>query len=282
VGAGGGGAGGAEGSGGNRSVWLGNLPYGITEEELRAEFAPYGMLRDVKILTQKNCAFLHYFDPADAERALMAARGKRLRGQEIRVGWGKPDPAEGRERDERTGDGNPPSRNLWVGNLHPNVTEELLHQTFSPFGRIEHIKLLHQKNCAFILMSSMEEATNARRTMMGRELLGRPLRINYGKQDGPPGRQGIGAQSFAFIFFPFLSFPVSLFWYLEFVGDVSCRYVLFGVAGAAAATAAAAAAAAAIVRTRTALRGPSRKRHSAPNNRQIHRVSAPQRAHVRA
>lgn len=43
-----------------------------------------------------------------------------------------------------------PSRILWVGNIGPDVTEKELAQEFSQYGKIESLRILHHRYCAFV------------------------------------------------------------------------------------------------------------------------------------
>jgi protein JSN1 len=43
-----------------------------------------------------------------------------------------------------------PSRILWVGNIGPDVTEKELGQEFSQYGKIESLRILHHRYCAFV------------------------------------------------------------------------------------------------------------------------------------
>ena len=43
-----------------------------------------------------------------------------------------------------------PSKNLWVGNVKPNVTEEEITDLFKPFGAIRTVVLIKERKCAFV------------------------------------------------------------------------------------------------------------------------------------
>jgi hypothetical protein len=94
---GGGGGGGPPGGGGpgmdrnqpSRTLWLGSLPPQATEADIRAAFAPFGMIDSVKVLYHKSCAFVNFVDLAGATNAYANAFNIYIQGQPIRVGWGK-------------------------------------------------------------------------------------------------------------------------------------------------------------------------------------------------
>jgi len=74
-----------------------------------------------------------------------------------------------------------PCKNLWIGNLSEECSEDDLRREFGAFGNIEHIKLLSMKNCAFVNYSAVDEALRARNALQGHMIYGRPIRINFGR-----------------------------------------------------------------------------------------------------
>lgn len=173
------------------TLWVGNVPPDCTEEELRMAFSPHGYIENVKIVAQKNCAFIRYDSLESAAVGHEAMHGQSIRNYVLRVGWGKPD-VYGVTKQEPRETGPPPCRNLWLGNIGPLVQEDELRTSFEAFGKIEKIKLLPEKKCAFVNFMNMEEAMRARSAMQGRMLGGQPLKINYGKDTGPPSSHGGG------------------------------------------------------------------------------------------
>jgi RNA recognition motif-containing protein len=69
------------------------------------------------------------------------------------------------------------NKNLFVGNLGSNITEDELHEQFSYFGRVRFIKLIKEKGIAFVRMISAEDAYNARLGLNGIQLNGHRIRV---------------------------------------------------------------------------------------------------------
>jgi RNA recognition motif-containing protein len=69
------------------------------------------------------------------------------------------------------------NRDLFVGNLGPNITEEELHEQFSYFGRVRFIRFLKEKGNAFVRMARAEDAYNARLGLNGVQLNGHRIRV---------------------------------------------------------------------------------------------------------
>jgi len=173
----------------SRSVWLGNINPDTTEGELTAAFAPYGMIEHVKILPAKNCAFVRFVELDAAIRAHSGMFGATIHGQQIKIGWGKAEPVQKEET------GPPPCRNLWLGNINPEISEEQIRSAFSTFGTIEKVRIIPAKNCAFVNFSTLDAAMNAKNQMQGATLIDRPVKINFGKEttkEGDKKDSGIG------------------------------------------------------------------------------------------
>lgn len=73
------------------------------------------------------------------------------------------------------------SRSLWIGNLDPTITEAELRTEFEPFGKIESLRLLPTKECAFVNYVSIEDAVRAKERLQGTALGNMIIRIGYGK-----------------------------------------------------------------------------------------------------
>jgi RNA recognition motif-containing protein len=69
------------------------------------------------------------------------------------------------------------NRNLFVGNLGPNITEDELREQFSYFGRVRFIRVIKEKGIAFVRMVKAEDAYNARLGLNGVQLNGHRIRV---------------------------------------------------------------------------------------------------------
>jgi cold-inducible RNA-binding protein len=75
-------------------------------------------------------------------------------------------------------------KNLFVGNLSFRTTETELRALFEPFGQIARIHIATDRDTgrsrgfAFVDMPNDEEATRAMTALNGKDLDGRPLKVN--------------------------------------------------------------------------------------------------------
>ena len=77
-------------------LFVGNLPYSLSEEELREIFAPYGEIVDLKLITDKysgrsrGIAFVEYAEAAAAEAAIAELHDKEVSGRLMMVNVAQP------------------------------------------------------------------------------------------------------------------------------------------------------------------------------------------------
>ena len=73
------------------NIYVGKLPYSVTENELRALFAEFGEIGSVKIITDKysrqskGFGFVDMPSNSEADQAIKALNGKFINGQNIKV-----------------------------------------------------------------------------------------------------------------------------------------------------------------------------------------------------
>jgi RNA recognition motif-containing protein len=76
-----------------------------------------------------------------------------------------------------------PSRSLWIGNIDDSCSSELLLDIFSKFGSVESVRMLPEKECAFVNFSKVDDALAAREKMHGANIGSTIVRIGFGKTD---------------------------------------------------------------------------------------------------
>ena len=81
-------------------IYVGNLSYQTTDEELRDFFTQYGAIEEVKLISDfqtgrsKGFAFITFASDDEGEKAL-AADGTELSGRKLRVNTAKDNPRRG-------------------------------------------------------------------------------------------------------------------------------------------------------------------------------------------
>ncbi len=78
------------------NIYVGNLPYQTTEDDLRASFENFGEVISVRIIQDratgrsKGFGFVEMPDEESAETAIAALNGKDFSGRNIRVNQARP------------------------------------------------------------------------------------------------------------------------------------------------------------------------------------------------
>jgi RNA recognition motif-containing protein len=86
--------------------------------------------------------------------------------------------------------------NIYVGNLSYNATEEELKQAFEGYGRVDSARIIvdkytdQSKGFGFVEMPDSSEAQAAIGGLDGKEMGGRPLRVNEARPKTEGGRGG--------------------------------------------------------------------------------------------
>lgn len=97
-----------------RKLYVGNLPYSVTEQTLQSTFSEHGTVESVNLITDrdtgqsKGFGFVEMSSDAEAHAAIAGLNGTDLEGRALKVNEAKPQ--QKRSRGERGGFGD---RNRW-------------------------------------------------------------------------------------------------------------------------------------------------------------------------
>lgn len=167
-------------SGTSRTVYLGNIPPETSAEEILGHVRS-GQIESVRLLPDKNCAFISFLDSSSATHFHSDAILKKLavRGQDIKIGWGKPSqvPTSVALAVQQSG----ASRNVYLGNLSEDVTEEELREDLGKFGPIDTVKIVREKAIGFVHFLSISNAMKAVAQLPQEPKWQAPRRVYYGK-----------------------------------------------------------------------------------------------------
>ncbi len=79
-----------------KEIYVGNLPFSVTEADLRNQFGQVGEIVNLKLISDKftgkskGFGFIEYASKDEAEKAVAAFDGKDFQGRSIRVNISKP------------------------------------------------------------------------------------------------------------------------------------------------------------------------------------------------
>ena len=78
------------------NIYVGNLNYNLSEDELEKVFSSYGEVTSVKIIRDKytdqskGFGFIEMANDADAQKAIDELNGTEVKGRELRVNQARP------------------------------------------------------------------------------------------------------------------------------------------------------------------------------------------------
>lgn len=160
-------------------------------------FAVAGPVQHVKIIPDRNYqhgglnyGFVEYMDMRAAETALQTLNGRKIFDTEIRVNWAY----QGQQNKEDTTG----HYHVFVGDLSPEVNDEVLGKAFSAFGTLSDARVMWDMNSGksrgygFLAFRDKTDAEQAIATMNGEWLGSRAIRVNWANQKtqgGPAATQ---------------------------------------------------------------------------------------------
>ena len=83
------------------NIFVGNLNFQTTQDDLRAAFAPYGTVDNVNVITDRDTgqprgfAFVEMANRSEADAAISALNGAELNGRAMNVNEARPKPQGG-------------------------------------------------------------------------------------------------------------------------------------------------------------------------------------------
>ena len=78
------------------NIYVGNLSFEVTEEDLRQAFESFGQLSSVRVITDrdtgrsKGFGFIEMSNDAEAQAAISGMNGKELKGRALKVNEARP------------------------------------------------------------------------------------------------------------------------------------------------------------------------------------------------
>ncbi|KTF80010.1 hypothetical protein cypCar_00035889 [Cyprinus carpio] len=179
-------------------VFVGDLSPEITTDDVRAAFAPFGRISDARVVKDmatgksKGYGFVSFFNKWDAENAIQQMGGQWLGGRQIRTNWATRKPPAPKityetntkhlSFDEVVNQSSPTNCTVYCGGVTTGLTEQLMRQTFSPFGQIMEIRVFPDKGYSFVRFNSHESAAHAIVSVNGTSVEGHMVKCYWGKE----------------------------------------------------------------------------------------------------
>mmetsp|Transcript_22062 Transcript_22062/g.25136 ORF Transcript_22062/g.25136 Transcript_22062/m.25136 type:complete len:381 (+) Transcript_22062:64-1206(+) len=182
-----------------RRVYIGNLSWGVSWQDLKDHMREVGEVTRADIMTgtdgrSKGCGIVEYTSKADAKKAVLTLTDTELDGRKIFVREDR------EERVSRSGNRSYPDtqgRRVYVGNLSWDVAWQDLKDHMREAGEVSHAEVIKEadgrsKGFGIVEYATSEEAQEAIETLTETELKGR---IIYVREDRESNNQGGGGNA---------------------------------------------------------------------------------------
>jgi len=182
-----------EETGSHYHVFIGDLSLDVTDQMLREAFKGFGSVSEARIMFDKETGksrgygFVSFRVKEDAERSIREMNGAWLGSKAIRCNWANAKPAVATgaapkrlDYDSVQSQSSQYNTTVYVGNLAPEITQDVLRNEFAPHGPITEIRTT-DKGYAFVVYQSHEAAARAITALHGGMILGRQVRCSWGK-----------------------------------------------------------------------------------------------------
>ncbi|KAJ2450194.1 Nucleolar protein 13 [Coemansia sp. RSA 2336] len=182
-------------------VWIGNLPYSVTKEDLTEFFKTCeGPITRINLPKKngKTRGFAYVdFDSEDALQTALSLTEQKLAGRHVLIKdandynkTGMPSRATKAETGSNKRTANPPSPSLFVGNLSYETKRADLKAIFKTFGELVGVRVAtfedNPEKCkgfAYIDFKYTDDATKAMKSPQARQIGGRKTRVEYAGED---------------------------------------------------------------------------------------------------
>ncbi|KAL7426053.1 hypothetical protein ACHAXH_000293 [Discostella pseudostelligera] len=202
---GGGGGGRRGGGGGSRTVYVGNLAYEVSWQDLKDHMRTAGDVVHAEIMAMhdgrsKGCGIVEFATPEGASAAIEQLNDSELRGRLIFVredrerggGGGGGFASGGAHHGGARGNNNYGNLSVFVGNLAYETSWQDLKDHMRAAGNIDKADILksedgRSKGCGIVLYQKAHEAARAIRELQNSELNGRRILVREDREQGGSG-----------------------------------------------------------------------------------------------
>ncbi|WVZ59696.1 hypothetical protein U9M48_009806 [Paspalum notatum var. saurae] len=180
------------------TIFVGDLASDVTDFILQDTFkSRYPSVKGAKVVfdrttgRSKGYGFVKFGDSDEQTRAMTEMNGQYCSSRPMRlgpasskknnIGQQQPSSATYQNTQGTDSDNDPNNTTVFVGGLDPSVTDDLLRQTFGPYGELLYVKIPLGKRCGFVQYSNRASAEEAIRVLNGSQLGGQSIRLSWGR-----------------------------------------------------------------------------------------------------
>lgn len=175
------------------TLYIGGLPDGTTEENLRDHFYQFGEIRSITIVAKQQCAFVQFTNRIAAEKAAEKSFNKVIiQGQRVNIKWGRSQAQAQTAIEEKVREGRKLDPVPGLPNVLP-IPEDLSSNFFNLGGSQGSGARLPQPPQPGLAMTMLPPMSSQQPLFSNFMPAPRPLTVHYPSQD--PNRMGQSASS---------------------------------------------------------------------------------------
>lgn len=173
-----------------KKVYVGNLPYEITDENMREFFKDCGKIVDIQWNNNRGTGRFTGTGVFEFETHEQAVEATKLHdsdcfGRLARINLSNPPKRDSMGAGKRSNELSKKEEGcdtVFIGNLSFDIGEEQVREFFSPCGDIAEVRWVERdgefKGCGFVQFRS-SDSTDKAVSLNGRRVLGRPMRVDF-------------------------------------------------------------------------------------------------------
>ncbi|KAF2001243.1 RNA binding domain-containing protein [Amniculicola lignicola CBS 123094] len=186
----------------NNTLYVGNLYYEVTEEQIKRVFSRFGSVNSVKLVydnrgMSRGFAYIEYTTVADAQAAIDNLDSQVFEGRNLVVQFHKPRKPQNKYED---GEFKPhaPSKTLFIGNMSFEMSDADLNDLFREIRNVLDVRVAidrrtgQPRGFAHADFIDVASATRARDILAEKVILGRQLRVDFSQSSTRPSYNGLG------------------------------------------------------------------------------------------
>ncbi|KAI8803510.1 hypothetical protein BJ742DRAFT_761355, partial [Cladochytrium replicatum] len=180
-------------------IFVGDLSPEVNDQNLAKAFSTFGSMSDARVMwdshtgKSRGYGFVAFRERSDADQAIQTMNGEWLGSRPIRVNWANQKSTVNQLKSYSQASITPASyesvvaqtpaynTTVYVGNLAATTSQQDLVPVFIAFGYILEVRMQADRGFAFVKFDTHEHAAAAIVGMNGRQLHGRVLKCDWGK-----------------------------------------------------------------------------------------------------
>jgi RNA recognition motif-containing protein len=184
----------------NKTLYIGNLYYEVTTDQLKKVFSRFGEIENVKIVydnrgLSRGFAYVDFKEISDAQTAVDNLDMQVFEGRNLVVQFHRA--KEQSNRTPRSGsfggyESNPPSKTLFIGNMSFEMSDKDLNDLFRDIRNVMDVRVAidrrtgQPRGFAHADFIDVASATRAREVLKEKVIYGRELRVDFSKSNPNP------------------------------------------------------------------------------------------------